>query len=254
MVDKPYTVPGGIKLFFEEGTSGVLGFRDLGNLTAVGLETAIEKLEHFTNRSGQRQKDYDAVQQSSITLNFSFDEPNEFNLRWAFLGGDMSTVNAGSVPVERELVQLKGTTPSKVAIKMAVAPAVVVQAIAGSPTTYAVTTDYTVNAANSTITRVGGGAIADGEFVMVTYQAQIPEHTVFPVLESPIINGRARLLIQPTTGAQFWWEIPKASISPDGAFTLDDTDWMVAAMTLGILADTEGSPDAPFGELRTWVV
>lgn len=254
MTDKPYTVPGGIKLFFEEGASGVLGYRDLGNLTATGMESAIEKLEHFTNRGGQRQKDAEAVQQSSFTIKFSFDEPNAYNLRWAFLGGDKSAVNAGSYSVVRELVQLTGVAAIRVAMTMAAVPAVVVQAISGSPTTYALTTDYTVQAGASTITRVNGGAITAGDFVMVSYSAQIPAHTKFPVLQSPIINGRARLLIQPTTGAQMLWEIPRCTISPDGAFSLDDTNWMEAAMVLGLLADTDNNPTKPFGEIHTWVV
>jgi hypothetical protein len=36
-------------------------------------------------------------------------------------------------------------------------------------TLYTVTTDYTVNAANGTVTRVGGGTITDGQVVYVTY-------------------------------------------------------------------------------------
>lgn len=256
MSSKFYTVPGGVKLFFQEGTGGAagLGYRDFGNLSALGLSSTIEKLEHFSNRSGQRQKDAEAVQSSSMEIKFSFDEPNPFNLRWSFLGGTMTDVNAGSYQVVRELVELTAFTPKRVALDMAVAPAVVVEAVAGSPTTYINNTDYTLDAVNSTIARKNGGAIDDGEFVMVTYNAQLPAHKSFPVLESPIINGAARLLIFPTDGQQILWEIPSCSIAPDGDFSLDDQDWMTAAMILTLLADTENSPNAPFGTLRTWNV
>lgn len=229
------------------------GFRDLGNLTDTDIESAIEKLEHFTSRSGQLQKDFEAVIKSGISIGFTFDEPNTHNLRWSFLGGVMSPVNAGSQSVVRELVQLNGTTPGTTALPMANTPNAVVQAIDGSPSTYTVTTDYTVNAGASTITRVAMGGIGDGEYVMVSYDAQIPAHDKFAVLESPILSGRARLLILPTSGRQLWWEMPKVQLAPDGALSLDQEDWMKAAMTLTILADTDANPTKPFGELRNWL-
>jgi hypothetical protein len=254
-MDSPkYSIPGGIKLFFEEGTTGVLGFRDLGNLTDTDIESAITKLEHFTSRSGQRQKDFEAITQSGITLGFTFDEPNAYNLRWAFLGGDATDVTAGAVTVDRELLELSGTTARRTALAMASVPAVTVQAINGSPTTYVLDTDYAVSQANSTVTRIALGGIADGDFVMVSYSAQVPAHSRFPVLESPILEGRARLLVQPTAGRQFWWEMPKVQLAPNGALSLDQEDWMKAAMTLTILADTENNPTTPFGEIRTWQV
>ncbi len=247
-----YNVAGGIKLFFEEGFDGTKGYRDLGNLVSTGMETAVEKLEHYTSRSGQRQKDAENVIESGITINFAFDEPNEFNLRWAFLGGDMAQVNSGSQRITRELVQLDSTHAVRVALAMAVSPNVVIEAIEGSPTTYALTTDYTVNSGASTITRVGGGAIADGEYVMVSYDAQLPAHQSFPVMESPILEGRGRLLLMPTKGRYWWWEFSKCAIAPDGEFSLDQENWMQASMSLSILADTDNFPDAPFGTLRTW--
>lgn len=69
-----------------------------------------------------------------------------------------------------EAVVLPGTTA--VALKKSTVSGVKVNsAVSGSSsiTTYTVTTDYTVNAVNGTVTRVGGGAIADGQTVYVTY-------------------------------------------------------------------------------------
>jgi len=256
MSSKFYTVAGGIKLFFQEGTGGAagLGYRDLGNLVNPSIGSEITKLEHYTSRSGQRQKDKTNVQQSAITINFRFDEPNEFNLRWAFLGGTMTAVSAGSVTITRELVQLEDTTAKAVALTMASSPNVIIEAISGIPMTYTVTTDYTIDQANSTITRVGGGAIADGEFVMVTYDAQLPAHNKFPVLESPILSGAARLIMLPTTGQQLVWDIPSVTLAPDGEFTLDDQDWAAIDMVLDCLADTTNNPTQPYGSVRTWNV
>ena len=45
-----YTVPGGVKLFFDDGT----GERDLGNIVNLDITPGTEELEHYTNRSGKR--------------------------------------------------------------------------------------------------------------------------------------------------------------------------------------------------------
>jgi hypothetical protein len=73
-----------------------------------------------------------------------------------------------------EPVVLNGTTASN--LKHALVSNVrVSSAVAGGGTTYTVTTDYTVNATNGTVTRAGGGAIGDGDTVYVSYTFQIPE-------------------------------------------------------------------------------
>lgn len=71
-----------------------------------------------------------------------------------------------------EHVILTGTTPY--ALKHAGISDVVVTAstLAGTPTAaYVETTDYTVDEAAGTVTRVGGGAITSGQLVKVTYKA-----------------------------------------------------------------------------------
>jgi hypothetical protein len=68
-----------------------------------------------------------------------------------------------------EYIQLNGVVPSSLAhASLLTAGIRVGQALTGAP--YAVTTDYTFNPTNGTVTRVATGAIADGAFVFVNYQ------------------------------------------------------------------------------------
>lgn len=87
-----YTVPGGIKLFFDDGT----GERDLGNVVDLDLETGTEELEHYCNRSGKRMKDKVIVLEEKLMLRFKFDEPVIENLRYYFKGGDISAQSPGT--------------------------------------------------------------------------------------------------------------------------------------------------------------
>lgn len=87
-----YTVPGGVKLFFDDGT----GERDLGNITELDIETGTDELEHYCNRSGKRLKDKVIVLEEKLNVKFKFDEPVIENLRYYFKGGNIENVNAGT--------------------------------------------------------------------------------------------------------------------------------------------------------------
>lgn len=71
-----------------------------------------------------------------------------------------------------EAIVLPGTTA--VALRFPkVSNVRVASAVQGGGTVHTVTTDYTVNATNGTVTRVGGAGIADGATVYVTYMYEV---------------------------------------------------------------------------------
>ena len=59
-----YTVPGGIKLFFNDGS----GERDLGNIAELNMEPNTDELEHKTNRGGKRRTDKVLTLEDKLTL------------------------------------------------------------------------------------------------------------------------------------------------------------------------------------------
>jgi hypothetical protein len=87
-----YTVPGGIKLFFNDGT----GERDLGNMVDVSIGRDTNYLEHYTNRPGVRRKDKVIALQESISIEFSLDEPVIQNFVLFFKGEDPEAVTDGT--------------------------------------------------------------------------------------------------------------------------------------------------------------
>ena len=100
-----YTVPGGVKLFFDDGT----GERDLGNITDLDIETGTEELEHYSNRSGKRLKDKVIVLEEKLNINFKFDEPVIENLRYYFKGGNIENLSAGTANKTDLKLTLTGT-------------------------------------------------------------------------------------------------------------------------------------------------
>ena len=92
-----YTVPGGVKIFFNDGT----GERDLGNIVGDSLSIArdTEELEHFSNRSGTRLKDKIVTIEEAVQFDFNLDEVVIENLRYFFKGGTLTNLGAGTTPV-----------------------------------------------------------------------------------------------------------------------------------------------------------
>lgn len=89
-----YTVPGGIKVFFNDGT----GERDLGNIVGDSLTVTRDTtdLEHFTNRSGSRKKDKVITIEEAVQFDFDLDEIVIENLKYFFKGGSIASVGAGT--------------------------------------------------------------------------------------------------------------------------------------------------------------
>ena len=65
---------------------------DLGNAPSAEVEPAVERLPHFSSRSGYRTKDKNPVIETMYTVNFELDEPCAYNMK-LFLMGSMSGGN-----------------------------------------------------------------------------------------------------------------------------------------------------------------
>lgn len=67
-------------------------FTDLGNAPSIEIEPTVERLPHYSSRTGLRLKDKNPIIQSEYMLNFDLDEPAAFQLN-LFLMGVMSGSN-----------------------------------------------------------------------------------------------------------------------------------------------------------------
>ncbi len=62
------------------------GYIDLGNVPKFGIEVEVEKSEHFSSRSGTRNKDLSVVQEVSAKSSLTLEEASAENLDIAFMG------------------------------------------------------------------------------------------------------------------------------------------------------------------------
>ena len=86
-----YFIGKGTIVFTPSGGSAI----DLGNAPEIELTPEIEKLDHFSSRSGVRSKDRSVVLEKSATLRVVLDEITPYNLSLALLG-TVTTNTAGN--------------------------------------------------------------------------------------------------------------------------------------------------------------
>ena len=90
-------------------TAGVVGaLRDVGNVSALSIETSIDEVEHKESQSGFRAVDHVLVKGQSMTLSFTTDNLNADNLALAFKGA-VQTIKGAAVTAETKTLA-KGDT------------------------------------------------------------------------------------------------------------------------------------------------
>lgn len=78
-----YSVFKGVSKFWKTGASD---YRDMGNTPTVELTATVEKLDHFSSRTGVKSKDRSIVVSKSMTLRIIFDEFTPDNWGLALMG------------------------------------------------------------------------------------------------------------------------------------------------------------------------
>jgi hypothetical protein len=81
-----YTIGKGTLYVAEWSTTGPGAYSEMGNCPSIEMEPSIERLEHYSSRSGLRNRDKYPVIQTSYTLTFDCDEIAAVNLAKFLLG------------------------------------------------------------------------------------------------------------------------------------------------------------------------
>jgi len=108
---RDYTLGKGKMLFKKDGEDF---YRDLGNAPAFTLNVTIDKLEHFSSRSGISVKDLEVITQMTVGGSFTLDEANGENLSM-FVMSTGAVQNDQSVLAAEVLQDVDGTVQIPVA-------------------------------------------------------------------------------------------------------------------------------------------
>ena len=251
-----YTIPGGIKFFFDDGT----GERDLGNVVSIDMTPGTDELEHYTNRSGKRMKDYSLTIEEKLTIKLTLDEIVAEHLKYFFKGGDISNVTAGTGSVVDQAITLTGSDFISVGNYYGLS-AVSLKNHSGVTKTQ--NEDYVVDYGSAgvdgrrvgRIARLAGGTITDGEVCTVSFTYTTWASQQFSIAGAEgFITGACRIEMHPASGrgTRIDLEIPKCQIKPEGNIMLDDKDWKKIPLTIEVLDNTALTPTYPMGRLLVY--
>jgi hypothetical protein len=222
---KDYTLGKG-EVYFDNGT----GERYLGNTTVFNVTVESETLDHFDSDEGIRVKDDSTILEVNRTGTITTDNISIENVA-LFLMGDMSTVTQAATPVvdeeidgvlEGRFYQLGKTTNNPQGVRGVTAVTVEI-----APSTLAVlNTDYTLDAAMGRIYIVEGGAIDDGDDLLVSYTPVANSRQRVATNNNASLSGALRFIAKNPKGTSRDWYMPQVTLRPEGDFALKGDDWI----------------------------
>lgn len=234
-----YTLGSGEVWFanFLAGTKTPAGFRYFGNTPAFSFGTTTTTLDHVDADHGHpkfvdRTLPLTVVEELSLTCdNISWD-----NVAMSVLG-TKSTVTTTSATVAAEPISAvipglyyqlgaSDNNPSGVRALDVVSAGVdaTVTNDAGTPVSYAQTTDFVIDRDRGTIYVVPGGAIVAGTNLRVTYKTLAKSHTRV-ISGQNLVEGALKFVSFNSQGSQKDYFFPYVQITPDGEFGLKGDTW-----------------------------
>jgi hypothetical protein len=245
-----YQLPGSVCLFFrKKGSVADADWKSLGNIIDPSIAAELERLEHFSQRRGQRAEDREVVSERSATLNFSIDEIARDTLELMFGTQDTSvdstvdTNNEGvfTNPGGGNVIDL-GPNADNLVVASVVVRSINLEPAAG-PTVFATPADYTVDGPNGEITIVAAGALdnlpTDPEIhIFWRKNVATQKFNIFPGTE---VEGEAQFQVNTVGGIQYVIKFNSVSIINNGDITVGDgTAFQEVPLSLNILADVNG--------------
>lgn len=214
--------------------AGANGFRDLGNIVEFSIAETIEKISHYTKRSGFMKKDHEVIKQLDATGKFTLDEPVIENLRYFVMAPaptdisqSSSSWSAQSFVVYHDLwIDLGKKTLTNV----------VVNGVGGSPT-YVLDTDYEIDVANGLIKALSTGAIADGGTVEIDGDYASVTIQRLDAAQATTMKGDIYFAGDPAAGRKLDVK-GYVSLFPEGDLGLITEDWLQMPFTMEFLEST----------------
>jgi hypothetical protein len=219
------------RLYFDPLISGAYrGERYLGQSPGFSISVDSERIELTSSDGPTAEVLEDVVTKVTRNASLTLQEISADNLALFFSGGKTTTTQAGATVTAEAFndvlpdryLQL-GTSTTFPAGARSVS-AVVVKNDAGSPTTYALTDDYTVDAVRGRIYIVPGGAITAGTNLRIDYTSAAKTWETVTSGNVASLEGKLRYVEDATRGTNRDFFFPKVDIGPSGDFSVKSRD------------------------------
>jgi hypothetical protein len=235
-----YQTPGKVSMFFRaKGSSAYADWKEFGNIVSSAVASALTRLDHWSQRRGTRAKDRSVITERGAQVNFSLDEFNLDNLQFIYGSTATPAGSTYSKPNSKNKTNPGANNTIDLGETNIDGASVVVRDVRQeNPTTYTVTTDYTVDAVNGTITIVPGGALDSAVAEVNIFWEKTFNTQSFTVFTGAEIEGEAKFNIFTPGGLQYALYLPNVTVRNNGDITLGDgTTWQEVPLQLDVLVD-----------------
>lgn len=230
-----------------DGDGGRTGEIDVGNVTNFAITPTVESLDHFTSRSGIREKDLTVDTSLAFMAKWTTDEYALWNLMLAVLTTTTETFAQGTGHQINEPVTMRTDKWMKLGGEDGgrnIHDIVVTNT--AHTVTYVEGTDYNVDRAVGRLFGVDGGNIANGQEVHVDYHYDATQHSYVRGGEDQSINAFLRFVGDPAQGpvmeGQFW----KVRVKPSGDIGFISEEFSTLEFEGEIQYDASGHPTEPW--------
>lgn len=238
-----YTLGRG-RLYFAQyllGTQTPKGERYFGNTPDLNLTIESENLDHFSSDRGIREKDDSVPLQTNRTGSFSTDNIDPANLALFFFGtSGIATQASGTVTdepvtdVEIGLFYQLGSSQANPAGVRDITTVTVSKAAGGA---LVENIDYKIDLALARVEILKGGAIVNGDDLVVDYTKSAKSRE-FVVSGGTPIEGQLRFVADNPRGNNYDYLMPWVKVSANGDFALKGDEWQVIPFNLEVLRKT----------------
>lgn len=227
------------------------GFDFVGNATAISLSCEVTKAELYSSTQQSAPLLASAVTRVKYTVTMTLSEYTLGNLRRFLLGEEaVKTQNVASAAT----ANFTGTdvVPGRY-LDVGVRRITNVSVTRDTTDTLAVNDDYVVYSDEGVIHLVPGGAVQEGDSIVVTYDA--PALTIDQVRIAKVGSAVCHLLYYADdantdgVGSQDKLELWRVNVAPEGELNLVSDEYGSFQLTAEVLSDAANHPNDPFGTL-----
>jgi hypothetical protein len=241
MGQQNYTLGRG-KIYFSRfapGTQNPLGFRYIGNTPEFSMTIESENLDHFSSDEGIKEKDDSVPLQVTRTGQFSTDNIDPENVALFFFGeaSKLTQASIASAPetlsdvVPGMFYQLGVSASNPVGYRGIDTVGFLVKKGA---TSFVEGTDFTMNYETGMLEVIAGGAIIDGDEIVVTYAVKASTRDRVISGSTPT-EGAMRFIAANPKGKDFDYILPWVKITPNGDYALKGEEWQTIPFNLEAL-------------------
>jgi len=216
------------------------GERDLGNTTDMTLSSDVKFIEHYSSRSGMKQKDKKIAEQVDAKISFTLDEVNTDNLALWAMGDTEAVTQAADTALTVEFASKKGRyfdLGYRNVLNVAI-------------TGKTEGEDFVVDAEVGRIFIPEDSTIVDDADTTVTFDCETASYTKIKGLKETEIEGFFRFVSDNPVGQNFELKVWRVLLSPSGDLSLIGDNWMELKFEGELMADQNNHADNPYYEVN----